>query len=211
MLWLYYILLLVVSGAGLFINILGLPGLWLMVAAHVAFAWATGWGVYAGWPSVIALIVLGLLAELFEFLAGAAGSKAAGGRKRGMIGAVVGALIGGIVGSPILPIIGTILGACLGAFIGAAVMEFYDRDFHHAMRVGVGAAKGRFWGIVIKGGIGLVMLLVILIAALPLGAPAPPVVPPPTVLPRTTPSTTESETLNSESTTRPATSAEAPL
>jgi uncharacterized protein YqgC (DUF456 family) len=153
---------------------------------------------------VIALIVLGLLAELFEFLAGAAGSKAAGGRKRGMIGAVVGALIGGIVGSPILPIIGTILGACLGAFIGAAVMEFYDRDFQHAMRVGVGAAKGRFWGIVIKSGIGLIMLLVILIAALPLGAALPAVVtPPPTTTVVPSPSTTQPPTA-------PATSESAP-
>jgi uncharacterized protein YqgC (DUF456 family) len=199
--WLYYILLLTVGVTGLFLNILGLPGLWLLVAGHVGFAWLTDWGVYAGWPSTIALIVLGLIAELLEFLAGAAGSKSAGGRKRGMVGAVIGALIGGIVGSPLLPIIGTILGACLGAFVGAAVMEFYDRDWQHAMRVGVGAAKGRFWGIVIKSGIGLIMLLVSGIAALPIGGGA---AMPPAMLPATSSPSLPTQPASSASTSAPA-------
>src|SRR5881394_1323373 len=94
--WLYYFLLLLLSVIGLFLNILGLPGLWLMVGSIAGYAWLTTWNHFVGWPSVGTLIVLGLLAELAEFLAGAAGSKAAGGRKRGMLGAVVGALIGGI-------------------------------------------------------------------------------------------------------------------
>src|SRR3954453_3718990 len=94
--WVYYLLLLIVSITGLLLNILGLPGLWLMVAAMAGFAWGTGWNHYVGWPSMITLIVLGLIGEALEFAAGAAGSKAAGGRMRGMIGAVVGALLGGI-------------------------------------------------------------------------------------------------------------------
>jgi uncharacterized protein YqgC (DUF456 family) len=168
MAWLYYILLLVVSCCGLFLNILGLPGLWLMVAATAGYAWITGWDHFVGKPSLIALMLIGLAAEAAEFFAGAAGSKAAGGRKRGMIGAIVGALIGGIVCSPIFPVVGTIFGACFGAFLGAAILELTDRDFVHAMRVGYGAAKGRLAGIVIKLGFGIVMLLIILIAALPL-------------------------------------------
>ena len=46
MAWLYYILLLGTYLVGLLLNILGLPGLWLMVTAHAVFGWATGWGVY---------------------------------------------------------------------------------------------------------------------------------------------------------------------
>ena len=180
--WLYYLLLLLLSLAGLFINILGLPGLWLMVGAIGVYALLTGWDHYIGWPSLITLIVMGIVAESLEFLAGAAGSKAAGGRVRGMIGAVVGALIGGIVFSFIpVPVVATIVGACMGAFVGAAAMELTDRDFRHAMRVGIGAAKGRFLGIVVKSVIGVMMLIVVMIAALPIGgsrvlpssAPAP--------------------------------------
>src|SRR5918993_671757 len=156
----YYILLLLLMLTGLFLNILGLPGLWLMVVSYVGYGLATGWDVYVGWPSVVVVVLLALGAELVEFLAGAAGSAAAGGRKRGMLGAIVGGIIGGIVGTPILPIIGTIVGACAGAFVGAAAMEFMDKDAAHAMRVGIGAAKGRFWGIVSKTAFGLIMFIV---------------------------------------------------
>jgi uncharacterized protein YqgC (DUF456 family) len=166
--WIYYILLLLIGLSGLFLTILGLPGLWLIVAAAIAYGWITGWDVYLGWPATIALLALAVLAELVEFFAGAAGSKAAGGRKRGMFGAIVGALIGGIALSWVFPPIGTILGACLGAFIGAASLEFYDRDARHALRVGIGAAKGRFYGIVSKLVFGVAMFLIILIAALPI-------------------------------------------
>jgi uncharacterized protein YqgC (DUF456 family) len=196
--WVYYFILAVVLVLGWLANLFGLPGLWLMVAGLAGYAWATGWEVFVGWPSITALIALGLIAEVLEFAAGAAGSKAAGGRKRGMIGAVIGALLGGIFLSFIpVPIVSTIVGACLGAFIGAAVMEFYDRDIAHATRVGIGAAKGRFTGIVIKGSIGLVMLIIALAAALPLAtskptptAPPGPVLPPATV-PSTAPTTQE--------------------
>ncbi len=177
MAWLYYLLLLIVSITGLFLNILGLPGLWLIVGATAAYAWITGWELYVGWPSIMTLIILGLAAEVLEFAAGAAGSKAAGGRIRGMIGAVVGAVIGGIFLSFVpVPVVSTIVGACAGAFLGASIMEYWDRDIHHAMRVGVGAAKGRFAGIVVKSAIGIAMVLVVLVAAIPLGsraAPAP--------------------------------------
>ena len=163
----YYSLLIVVLLLGWFVNILGLPGLWLMVIGHVGFALATGWDVYVGWHSTIALVLLALAAEAAEFFAGAAGSAAAGGRKRGMFGAIVGGFIGGIVGTPILPVIGTIVGACAGAFVGAAIMEMTDKDTAHSLRVGVGAAKGRFWGIVFKLAFGLPMLIVSAITAFP--------------------------------------------
>src|SRR4051812_13252169 len=98
-----------------------------MIAATAGYALLTQTRNFVGWHSLIALVVLGVIAEAAEFFAGAAGSKAAGGRKRGMIGAIVGALVGGIIGTPLFPIIGTILGACLGAFIGAALLELTDR------------------------------------------------------------------------------------
>jgi hypothetical protein len=167
--WVYYLLLLLVALFGLFLNILTLPGLWLMVAAAAGYAWLTGWNRFIGHTSMTLLIILAIAGELLEFAATAGGPKAAGGRKRGMIGAVVGALLGGIFLSFIpIPIVSTIVGACLGAFIGATVMELSDRDFRHAMRVGVGAAKGRFKGIIVKLAIGAVMFVIILIAAMPI-------------------------------------------
>jgi len=164
---LYYVLLIAVLALGWLVNILGLPGLWLMIVAYVGYAFATGWDVHVGWPSTIVLVVLASLAEVFEFFAGAAGSAAAGGRKRAVVGAIIGGFIGGIVGTPLLPIIGTIVGACAGAFLGAAVMELSDKGLAQSMRIGVGAAKGRFWGTLGKLAFGLVMFFVAVLTALP--------------------------------------------
>jgi uncharacterized protein YqgC (DUF456 family) len=167
----YYLLLLALLLVGWFVNILGLPGLWLMVAAYGLYGLVTRWEAYVGWPSLIAMVLLAAAAEVVEFAAGAAGSAAAGGRKRGMIGAIVGGFLGAIFLSVIpIPVVAQVVGACLGAFIGAAVMEFTDRDMAHSLRVGVGAAKGRFWGIVSKLGFGLIMFVVGAVAALPYGA-----------------------------------------
>ncbi len=193
--WLYYILLILILLAGLFINILGLPGLWLMIAAAGIYAWVTA-GAFMSWGTLIALLVLALLAELAEFVAGAAGSKAAGGSKRGMAGAIVGGLVGGILGTPIpIPIVGTIVGACLGAFVGAFIVErSIGRDTNESLQIGFGAAKGRFWGILIKSAFGVVMLIVAAWMALPIGRKAAPLAPPAATMPASTRPTTSPTT-----------------
>ena len=168
--WLLYFSLAGLLVTGLMLNVVGLPGLWLMVAAHGLFAWLDVDDSLAGWPSTLAMVALACMAELVEFLAGAAGSKKAGGSVRSTVGAVVGGVAGGILGAilvPMLPIVNAILGACVGSFAGAALLEasvakqdierrgeFYGR----VGNVGWGAFKGRFWGILLKTVIGLVML-----------------------------------------------------
>jgi hypothetical protein len=170
--WLYWLVLLAVHCGGWFLNLLGLPGLWLMVIGHAVFGWATGWNVYVGWPSTIAVFGIAVLAEVVEFVAGAAGSAKAGGTKRGMVGAIVGGLIGGIAGTLIpIPVVGTIIGAVAGSFVGAVAIErLVVADTDRAVRVGVGAAKGRFLGIVSKSAFGGVIIAVSLLTALPYGA-----------------------------------------
>ena len=173
--WLYYLLLLLVLIGGWLLNILGLPGLWVMLLGHLAFAWATGWNHYVGWTSVIMLFVLALAAEVIEITAGAAGSKKAGGTRRGALAAIAGGLVGGILGSIFIPIfvVGTIVGAVGGSFAGASMVErLIEPNSKRALRIGYGAAKGRLAGILIKSGIGLVMGFISLIAALPIGGSA---------------------------------------
>jgi uncharacterized protein YqgC (DUF456 family) len=188
--WLYWLILLAVHLTGWFLNLLGLPGLWLMVIGHVAFGFATGWDHYVGWPSFVALLAIALLAEIVEFIAGAAGSAKAGGTKRGMIGAILGGLVGGIVGSIFIPVpvLGTIIGAVAGSFAGAVAIErLILADTDRAIRVGVGAAKGRLLGIVSKSVFGALMIVISLVAALPLAALTPK--PGPATLPASQPTT----------------------
>ena len=191
--WLYYVLLFAIFVTGWGLNILGLPGLWLMLFGHIAFAYATGWDHYTGWTAVIILFVLAVAAEVIEFIAGAAGSRAAGGTRRGMIAAIGGGFLGGIAGSILIPvpIVGTIIGAVGGSFAGAGVIEkMIHPNNERAFRIALGAAKGRLLGIIIKSGVGLVMGIVSLVAALPLGPP-PPRIPAsqPATRPATSPST----------------------
>lgn len=175
--WLLYTVLALVLFLGLFLNLIGLPGLWLMVASHATYAWIT-YPRHAGWESLVALLVLAGLAELAEFLAGAAGSKSAGGTYRSAGGAIVGGIVGGIVGQIFIPIpiIGAVLGACLGSFAGAAGLEgthirqdveTTTMHWDRARRVGWGAFKGRLAGILLKTGFGLIMLVVSLWTAFP--------------------------------------------
>jgi uncharacterized protein YqgC (DUF456 family) len=166
--WLWYLLLLTVQVFGLTFTALGLPGLWVMVAALAGYAYVTTFNVYVGWPGLIAALALAVVAEVMEFVAGSAGAKQAGGSRRAMIGAIVGALVGGVLFSIPVPIHGTIFGACLGAFVGAALVEMgIVGDPTHSMKVGWGAAKGRFYGIVLKLLFGVAILIVTICVAIP--------------------------------------------
>lgn len=168
--WVGYGTLLVACAAGLFLNLLGLPGLWLIVVAAIVYAWLTGFA-YLGLWAVAALVLLGLLAELVEFLAGAAGSKQAGGSKRGMAGAIVGGLIGGIAGTFIpIPVVGTVIGSVAGCFIGAyGIEKLIGRPHGQSFAIGYGAAKGRVWGLVFKTLFGCAMAVIAALAGLPVG------------------------------------------
>jgi uncharacterized protein YqgC (DUF456 family) len=141
-----------------------------MVAAAAGYAWVTKFNVYLGWPGLISLLVLAVIAEVLEFLSSSSGAKAAGGSRRSMVGAIVGALVGGIFLTALVPIpvLGTIFGVCLGSFVGATVVEMgVVGKAGHAGRVGWGAAKGTFYGIMHKLLVGIVILVVTIIVALP--------------------------------------------
>jgi uncharacterized protein YqgC (DUF456 family) len=171
--WVYYLLLLAVQLAGLFIVILGLPGLWVMVLAAALYAWGTH-GAHVGGKGLVFLVVVAAAAEVVEFIAGAGGAKKAGASKAGVWGAIVGALLGGFFLTFIpIPIVSTIIGVCLGAFLGAIAGELLaGREVVHSVNVGVGAAKGRFLGMMAKLSFGVLILVSTLWLALPTGAKA---------------------------------------
>ncbi len=174
--WLYYLCLIALLLGGLSITLIGLPGLWVMLATAALYAYLTGW-IHLAAPGLITLLVLAIAAEIAEFIAGGAGAAEAGGGKRAFAGAIVGGFLGGIFLTFLVPIfvIGTIFGACLGSAVGAIAAEMTRKqEFPHAWRIGWGAFKGRFYGILWKLGFGGIMLCVAVIAALPLDdRPAP--------------------------------------
>lgn len=191
--WIYYIALILVLVVGFAINLMTLPGLWVMLAGLVGYALVTGWGVHVGWAGVATVLILVLLPEAAEMLMGGAAAKKAGGSTRAGVGAMIGGLLGALFLTPPLWLIGTVIGACLGAFVGALVAEFTVRgDPMHSTRVGYAAAIGRFIGILTKMVFGIIILLVAGIIAMPpiwSRAPVKPAATVPTTVPAPVPAT----------------------
>src|SRR5262245_20145266 len=166
--YLYAGLLLLLNTLGLVLVVVGLPGTWFMVLSTAVVAWLrAGEEMISPW-TVGALAALALLGELLELVAGAAGSKRAGGTWRGSTGALAGGVVGGIVGTFAIPIpvIGSILGACLGAFGGAIAGELSGgKRLTPAVEVGRGAFVGRLLGSLWKLAVGVVIWAVALVAS----------------------------------------------
>jgi uncharacterized protein len=141
----------------------GLPGLWIMVGAGLAYQLLLPGTI--GTTTVAATAGLALVAEILEFsLAGRYARKYGGSRRAGW-GAIIGGIVGAIVGVPI-PIIGSIIGGFVGAFVGAFVAErSRGTEIDGASRVATGALVGRVVAAALKTGIGVVIAVWIFVAA----------------------------------------------
>jgi uncharacterized protein len=169
--YVWALLLTILNGVCVLLVALGLPGTWLMVLSTLLVAWwqhSRGQAPMFTLPVLVAVCLLALAAELFEFLAGVLGSKAGGGSRRGAIGALVGAIVGGVVGTVCipLPIVGSLIGACGGAAIGALGMELHGRrTLGAALRSGAGAGVGRLLGSIAKLTAGALIWITVTVAA----------------------------------------------
>lgn len=142
---------------GLLLIPLGIPGLWLMLAALAGAVLA---GAPVGWVTVLGLVLLALVAELGEYLAVRFASGRYGGSGRAFWGAVVGGVVGGVAGTPV-PVVGSLLGVLLGTFGGAVAVAWLEsRDARDATRVGWGAVLGRAAAAAVKTAAGLAVLVV---------------------------------------------------
>ena len=145
--------------AGLALDLVGLFGNWVILAA-VAVAWlATGFSHFSGWV-LLAMTGLAALGEVVEVLAAGYGAARFGGSRGVTVAAVAGGLAGAVVGAPWFPVVGVLLGACAGAFLGAAAYELLlmRREPGEALRSGLGAAVGRVAGLFAKLLAGAAML-----------------------------------------------------
>jgi uncharacterized protein YqgC (DUF456 family) len=167
--WLYYGILVVVLIAGVALNVLTLPGNWLMLLAAAGYAWATG-RRYVWWWS-LGILALSLLAEVIEFAAAGRAAAKLGGSRWGTVGAVAGGLLGGLCLSGSLPFvfpISTIVGILGGTFLGSSAGELVaGKRIDTSLAIGTAATKGRFVGTLIKVAIGVVIALLAMVVALP--------------------------------------------
>jgi len=143
---------------------LGLPGTWVMLGAAVAYAAMTHESI--GWVSIVIVGVLAIIGEILEFMLAGRYARRYGGSKRAGWGAMVGGVVGAFAGIP-LPIIGSMIGSFLGAFAGALLFEIAGGvRAGPAAKVATGALLGRVTAAALKVGIGFVMAVWILGAAM---------------------------------------------
>jgi len=145
--------------------VLGLPGLWIMVASAVTYNLVVP-GDPIGWVSLIVVAILALLAELLEFSLTGKYARKYGGSRRAGWGAIFGGIVGAIVGVPV-PIIGSVIGAFVGSFLGGRLADKKKRSSAgDATRVAKGALIGRAVSTGLKIGIGFMIGVWIFIAAM---------------------------------------------
>jgi uncharacterized protein YqgC (DUF456 family) len=128
----------------------GIPGTPLALIAAVAHR------LYFGQTSVnntvlVVLILLTVMALVFDFLGSALGAKKFGATWRGVTGAVVGGLIGLFFSLP---------GIILGPFVGATLFEMLgDKEFKKAAKAGAGAVVGLVLGVIGKSAVCVIMMV----------------------------------------------------
>lgn len=154
---------------GIALTILTLPGIWFAILVAVACEiWrGGGQGEFISWWTLGAAFGIGVVAEVLELVASAVGSTKMGGTKRGAIGSLIGAIVGAIAGTPFLPPVGIILGGAVGAGAGALLLERHGRmSWKGSMKVGTGAAAGRFVATLTKMGLASVVAVVLSVAVM---------------------------------------------
>jgi uncharacterized protein YqgC (DUF456 family) len=167
-------LLLLATGVGWLLTVVAMPGNWLIVVAAAVYAWlgpATG-VTHMHWKTVVALLVLAVIGEIAEFLAGVVGARRAGGSSRAafysLIGSLIGAIGGATAGIPIPVIgsaIGAVIGGAVGAFGGAAIAEHsLGEQMQQSMKVGQAAFWGRLIGTGAKTVVAAVQAITVIIS-----------------------------------------------
>jgi len=166
MLYFWSVLLILLNAVWLVLVLFGLPGNWLIVISTCLFAW-WWWddGIFA-FSTLVVITVLAVLGELVEFFGGLTGARRAGAGWRGSIGALIGAVTGAIIGTFIMPFFGTLIGACVGAGFGAWGLELTaGREMEDSVRSGLGAGIGEFFGITSKFALGVLIWVIVAVAA----------------------------------------------
>lgn len=136
--------------SGVFLTLIGLPGNLLIVLSGVAYGYYHHFE-HVNYIVLGMVILIFIMSECIEFIAGVMGAKKEKASKRSMVAAFLGTILGGIGGTILLPIIGSMIGALLGAFAAAALAEYTkEKNKEQAKRVGISVLKGQIFAMILK-------------------------------------------------------------
>ena len=156
------------------INLIGLPGNWLIVAIAVLWTLVGPADYQFHWGISVALVLLAGLGELIEFFTSVLGTKQLGGSTRGatlsVIGSIAGGMVGAVFGIPFpVPLVGMLIGSLLlagvGAWIGASIGErLVGKPMKVSVKIGAAAFLGRLFGTAGKLVVGSTMVVLTIAA-----------------------------------------------
>lgn len=143
------------------LNLVMLPGNWLVVGLVALYAWLGPAAPEAGTLFFVALVGMAVVGEVIEFLSQIWGAKKYGSSSKATFAGMVGAIAGAMFFAPFLFGIGAIFGALAGAWAGSYAAErlLSRRSQAEAVAAANGALVGRFLGMVVKLGLGIAMVV----------------------------------------------------
>ena len=160
-----FALLTLVLVLSLVLIVLGLPGLWVMIASAVVYNIIVPPGPI-GWFTLVAVTVIALIAEYIEFTMSGKYARKYGGSRRSGWGAMLGGMIGAFMGFPV-PIVGPLIGAFVGSFVGALIGELsVGSGAGASTKAATGAVVGRAVATAMKMAVGCTIAAWIFFAAM---------------------------------------------
>jgi len=155
-LWIGVVALFGLGLVGIFVPVV--PGVGLVFAGILFYAWATGWEtISVTWVAVFGVVAL--LAWVADYIGAAAGAKYGGGKWPTVLGSVIGAVAGLILGGP--------LGLFIGAFAGALGGALYEgQSMEKASRAALYAVIGMVGATVVQLVLAVAMILAFIIVVL---------------------------------------------
>ncbi len=165
--WGFATLLVLINGASLVLNLLLLPGNWLMVIGLLVYLIGTDFSHGPTWAVLLISVVLAGIGEVLETVMGSARAAKKGASRRAMLLSLGLSFAGSIAGTFLIPIpligsvIGAILGAAAGAFGGAWLGEAWKgTESGKRNEIGTAAMSGRLLGMLAKFAIGAAIFVI---------------------------------------------------
>lgn len=130
------------------------PSTPLIAVGAVIYGFMTGFERLGVW-GVVWVVVLALLAQVLDYVAGAVGAQRYGASRVGIWGGVIGSIVGVVVLPP--------FGFLPGALLGAVVAELFNRrSAEEAVRAGWGTLLGTLGGVLVKFVIAIAMGIIVI-------------------------------------------------
>ncbi|HNS01204.1 MAG TPA: DUF456 domain-containing protein [Anaerolineae bacterium] len=127
-----------------------------------ALLWAANDGFQAiGWPTLLFLGLLTILAWTSDLLLTTLFSRKVGASWKAILGAILGGFVGGIFFGGWIPIVGTLVATVVGAVLGMVAMEVLDkRDLRLALRSTQGYMLAVLASSILEALLALAMILI---------------------------------------------------